>query len=288
MRQFGRGVSFAFYLALWCTFGCTSFPVCAQDEPLELTAEESLEWRRNDLYFLAKKNVKVTQGAMVLYCDELGAKYRESTKSNIDIYHLKAHGNVRIVSADSKAYGDDAIYNMDKAYAEMIGKNLRFISPDQNVRAQDKFVYWMDKGRLEAVGHAVALRDGNKIKTDKLVAMFQEDKAGKRGLKSLEALGAVVITTPDEVLSGDYGFYSVETDLATLKGHVRITKGENVLEGARAQVNLKTNVSKLLGAAVDAGQEGSVSSSGAAKEQGAGRVRAVFYPGSKALPLSGE
>lgn len=256
-----------------------------RNKPLEITAQESLEWHRNDLYFQAEKEVRAVQGETTIYCDKLIAKYRDSEKSNIDIYRIEAIGKVRVISAGSKVYGEKAVYNMDKGLVEMIGKNLRLISEDQNIKARDKFLYWVAEGRFEAIGEAVAVREGDKIEADKLTAIFTKGGVGQRALKSLEAVGNVMITTPEEVLTGEHAFYSVKTGIAEMNDNVRIMKGESFLEGARAQVNLNTNISKIFGArtdeavATDAGdgvEESIVTQEEA--ETGKGRVRAVFYP----------
>ena len=239
-----------------------------RDKPLEITADESLEWHRNELFFKAKTNVRAHQGNTTLHSDVLIAKYRESEKSNIEIYIIQAIGGVQIVSAKSKAYGDEAIYDVDKGFAVMTGKNLRLISDDQTVTANDKFQYWVNKGRLEAIGDAVAVREGDKLQADKIVAIFVDGQNGKRQLKTLEAFGNVTITTPTEILKGDKANYQADTNIAELVDNVKITRGPNVLEGARAQVNLKTNVSKIFGS----------------KEDGGGRVKGVFYPRSEKKP----
>ncbi len=235
------------------------------DKPLEIVADDSLEWHRNELYFKAKKNVRAKQGGTTLFSDILIAKYRKSKKSNIDIYIIKAVGNVQIISAKSKAYGDKAVYSVDKGLAVLTGNNLRLVSEDQIVTARDKFLYWTADGRLEAVGHALAMREGDRIEADKLTAVFVEDeKSGKRVLKTLEAFGNVIITTPEEVLTGDRAKYEANENIAQIFDNVKITKGPNILEGARAQVNLKTNVSKIFGSKEGDGYSG--------------RVKGVFYP----------
>ncbi len=233
-------------------------------KPLEITADGTLEWHRNDLYFKAKNNVKAQQGGTTLLSDVLVAKYRDSKNGSMDIHTIKANGHVKIVSAKSTAYGDNAVYNLDKGYAVMTGRNLRLVSEDQTVRAHDKFQYWVNEGRLVALGNAVAVRDGDKLEADKIIAIFMQDKKGKRVLKTLEALGNVVITTPDEVLTGARAIYKSDTNIAELHDGVKITRGLNVLEGAHAQVDLGTNISKIFGGSAETG----------------GRVRGVFYPGS--------
>ncbi len=233
-------------------------------KPLVITADGSLEWHRNDFYFKANKNVKAAQGGTVLFSDVLVAKYDNSKDGSINISTIKADGHVKIKSAQSTAYGDHAVYSISKGYAVMKGKNLRLISKDQTVTARDKFQYWVNEGRLEAIGNAVAVRDGDKLEADKIIATFVQDNKGKRVLKTLEALGSVVITTPDEVLTGNRAIYQADSNIAQLHENVKITRGLNVLEGERAQVNLVTNISKIFGGTAETG----------------GRVRGIFYPGS--------
>ncbi|PCI54878.1 MAG: ostA-like family protein [Alphaproteobacteria bacterium] len=238
-----------------------------RNEPLEITADDSLEWHRTKLYFKARKNVRAVQGGTTLISDMLTARYREGGEG-MDIHTLQADGHVQIISAQSKAYGDHATYKVDKGYAVMTGQNLRLISDGQSVTARDKFQYWVNSGRLEAIGHAVAVRLGDKLEADKLIATFTEDKTGKRTLKTLEAIGHVVITTPTEILTGELAIYQAATNIAEIHNNVKIMRGPNVLQGDRAQVNLETNVSKIFGGT---GENG--------------RVRGVFYPGSETKPI---
>lgn len=241
-----------------------------RNEPLEITADESLEWHRNAFYFKAKTNVRAVQGDTTLYSDLLTAKYRDGKKGGMDIYAVHADGSVKIISQQSKAYGDKAVYSIDKGFAVMTGRNLKLVSEDQVVTARDKFQYWVNAGRLEAIGKAVAVRGGDKVEADKLIAIFTQGQSGKRVLKTLEAIGNVVITTETEVLHGERAIYSADTNIAELHENVKITRGPNVLEGTKAQVDLDTNISKIFGGSENGGQ-----------------VRGVFYPGSEEKPDSG-
>ncbi|MFP4098627.1 MAG: LptA/OstA family protein [Alphaproteobacteria bacterium] len=238
-----------------------------RDKPLEITADGSLEWHRNDLFFFAQDKVRAKQGETVLHCEELIARYRDSDQSNIDIYEIDASGDVRIISADSQVYGDEASYNIDRGLVRLTGQNLRLISQDHEVRARDAFVYRVADGRLEAIGEAVLKRDGDTIKGDKLVATFSQGQNGERELDTFMAVGNVVIRTPDEVLTGARGHYNAQTRVAELTDNVRIMRGDSFIEGERAQVNLDTNISQIFGKRE---QDGGSSDPG--------RVRAVFFP----------
>ena len=236
-----------------------------RNRPLEITADDSLAWHRTDRYFRARKNVRAVQGDTALHADTLTAHYRDGEGGGMEMHTVQADGHVRIIAAQGKAYGDKAVYDIDKGYAVMTGQDLRLVSDGQSVTARDKFQYWVREGKLEAIGRAVAVRAGDKLEADRMTAVFAEDKNGKRALKTLEARGHVVITTPTEILTGDRGVYQADTHMAQLTGNVKITRGPNILEGKRAEVNLETNVSKISGGT----------------PENAGRVRGVFYPGSE-------
>tara|TARA_B100001989_G_scaffold252991_1_gene237372 strand:+ start:978 stop:1790 length:813 start_codon:yes stop_codon:yes gene_type:complete len=269
MKNYKKTLVFVFVLSFCFQSAFAQQNLNTSDEPIEITADDSLEWYRNDKYFQANKNVKAVQGETTLLSDVLTAKYRETKESSIDIYTITATGSeVQILMRESKAFGQKAVYDVDKAYAVMTGNNLKLISPDQQVTARDELQYWVDKGRLQAVGKAVAIRTDDKIEADLLIADFKQDKNGKRVLKSLKAEGNVVITTPEEVLTGNRAVYNANTNIAEIHGNVKITKGQNVLEGTKAEVDLNTNISKMFGGVT---QEG-------------GRVRGVFYPGSVEKP----
>lgn len=235
---------------------------------LEITADGGLEWHRNEQFFRAVKNVRAQQGATILNSAVLTARYREGKGGEITINEVEANGSVVIESAESKAYGERAVYDIDKGLAVMTGKGLKLVTRDHTVTAQERFEYWTAQGRLKAVGRAVAIQGEDRIEADTLSAAFTQDKEGKRVLKTLEADGNVVITTPTEVARGDKGVYTAATNIAELTGHVRIKRGPNELEGEKASVNLNTNVSSITG-----GAEGQ-----------SGRVRAVFFPGSEKKP----
>src|SRR5690606_2784393 len=96
------------------TYSYTYTPAAAQEllkksagaEPVEITADRTLEWDRSNRVFTANGNAKARQGDTAVESDRLVAKYRSSHAKSIDIHELEAIGNVILISADSKAYGD--------------------------------------------------------------------------------------------------------------------------------------------------------------------------------------
>ena len=241
----------------------------SRSEPIEITADESLEWKRNEKIFVAHKNAVAKQGAVSVSAETLTANYREAKGSDMEIWRVTADIDVTIRSRDSTAYGDHAIYNIDEGLAVMKGDALRMVSTDQTVTAKNSFEYWVVDGRINAIGSAKVVRpkpDGghDSVEADKISAILKENAKGERVLYSLEAIGNVIITSPNEVVTGAYGIYKADTNIAQLTGGVIIKRGPNILQGEKATVDLNTNTSRMF-------------SSKTSDE----RVRGVFYPGSE-------
>jgi lipopolysaccharide export system protein LptA len=244
-------------------------------EPVEITADGTLEWLRNDKKFIARKNAIAQQGEVSLAAQTLTAYYREAQGTDMEIWKVNADQDVVLKSRESTAYGQQAEYDLDKGIAVMTGNNLKMESPDQTVTAKESFQYWVTDGRLVATGRAKVVRPkpqggGNDtLEADKISAVLKENSKGERVLHSLEAVGNVVITTPTETIAGAYGIYKADTNKAELTGHVTLKRGPNTLEGEKAEVDLNTNTSRLFGNGTDRG-----------------RVRGVFFPGSEKKPES--
>ncbi len=236
------------------------------NEPIEITAQKSLEWHRNKQQYIATGSAIATQGAISIQAQTLTADYKSSDASSIDIWQLTALDDVTIKNEDSTAYGDKAVYNVEIETATLTGSDLKLVSPDQTITATDRFVYKTAQRRATAVGNAKVVRAQDTIEANTIEAVFKEEGQGKGqdAVETLEAKGNVVITTPEEVLTGNYAIFRSSTNKAEITGDVKITRGPNVLEGARAEVDLTTNISKMFGA-----------------EETGERVRGIFYPKSE-------
>ena len=62
----------------------------------------------------------------------------------------------------------------------------------------------------------------------------------------MEVVGNVSLRTPTDTVTGDRGVYVPDTGMARLLGKVRITRGQNQLNGEEAIVNMKTGVARLV------------------------------------------
>lgn len=237
-------------------------------EPLEITADNTLEWYRSKQRFIATGNALAVQGTSSVAGQTLTADYRDGPESGMEIHTLTADKTVILTSNESKAFGDHAIYKLDEGLATLTGEDLLMTSPDQTVTAEDKFEYWVEEGRINAIGDAVVIRPKpqggqDKLEADIVSAILKDNAQGQRVLDILEGTGNVIITTPTEIATGNYVIYRADINKAELKGNVVITRGPNILKGERAEVDLNTDTSKIFGN----------------PKQGS-RVSGTFYPGS--------
>jgi lipopolysaccharide export system protein LptA len=231
------------------------------DGPVTVEAENGIEWLRDARQYIAHGNARATQGEVTVFADRLIASYREAADGSTEIFQLEADGNVRIASPAQTAYGDRAAYDLDSQRMRLTGQDLRLVSAADTVTARDHIDYFQQEKMAVAVGDAVAKRDDRTIRADTLTARFAEDKDGTQQLTRVDADGNVVVTTPNEIARSRQAVYTVATETAVLSGDVKITQGKNQLNGQRAEVNLRTGVSRLL-----------------AGTGGDGRVKGIFVP----------
>jgi lipopolysaccharide export system protein LptA len=185
-----------------------------------------------------------------------------STEGN-EIYRLQAEGHVRIFTATDQAQGGKATYDLDQSVMVMTGRNLKLTTPSDVITARDDLEYCPQKHMAVARGDAVVVtNDAKRIAADTLVAYTADSDqqgsspvAAKPGedplaasgkLQRVEAFGNVSIRTPTDTVTGDRGVYVVATGMARLAGNVHITRGQNQLNGAEADVNMKTGIANLI------------------------------------------
>lgn len=187
-----------------------------------------------------------------------------------EIFRLEAQGNVVIATATDRATADLAVYDVDQAVLILTGRNLVLSTPQDRVTARDSVEYYSARRMAVARGNAVAETPGRRLSADTLVAYFleappqpaapapraapqaQTSRPSPQGtpdtgrLDRVEAYGNVEVRTEAETVRGDRAIYSAVAGIARLSGNVRITRGQNQLNGALAEVNLRSGVSRLL------------------------------------------
>lgn len=268
---------FFLILALWFAGApVTSAQTRDKRVPLVVTAEKSLEWNRNKKVYIARGTAIAKQGTTELHGDTLTAFYSEGAKqAGTTITRIEAQGHVLVISDGTRATGDQGYYNVAQGYAALSGGDLSLQTATDTVTARDSLSYDSGARVMKASGQAKAVRGDDVITADTLTGRFYNDGAtGATKMQSLAADSHVVITTPQDTLYGDHARYDARTNIATITGHVRIERGASVITGARGEVNLNTNISRIFGGAA----ETTGTDSGGDSAPPDGRVRGVFYP----------
>ncbi|HVY15099.1 MAG TPA: LptA/OstA family protein [Rhodopila sp.] len=200
----------------------------------------------------------------------------DPTADSNEIYRLQADGNVRIFTQTDQAVGDKAVYDLDQGVLVMTGRNLKLTTPNDVITARDDLEYWPQKHMAVARGNAVVVTsDAKRVAADTLVAYTTDNpppngqvtpvsapagQASKQApgqpstdplaqsgrLQRVEAFGHVSIRTPTDTVTGDRGVYVPDSGMARLAGNVQINRGQNQLNGAEADVNMKTGIATLL------------------------------------------
>jgi lipopolysaccharide export system protein LptA len=239
--------------------------------PIEVTADQTLEWLKSEQAYVARGKAAAKRGDVTVFADTLYAYYRDKPTGGTEIYRLAGDGKVRIHSPKQEAFGDKVVYDVDKQVAVLTGSNLRMITPTDVITARDSLEYYRDRQLAVARGNARAVQtrnnEKNELKGDVITGSFAEDSSGELKMQRIDAKGNVVLTTPRDVVQGNEGTYNIHENTATITGDVKITRGDNQLNGASAFVDMNTGISRLAAARSD--------------NQG-GRVRGLFVPGQGA------
>jgi lipopolysaccharide export system protein LptA len=246
--------------------------------PIDITASDGIEWRQDERVVIARGDARAVRGNVTVTGDRLTAFYRpkngaaqtgvnsDADMGGNEIYRVQAEGHVHIFTATDRAQGDRAVYDIDQSVLVMTGRDLRLTTPNDVLTARDTLEYWSQKHMAVARGNAVVVtNDGRRLAADTLVAHTTDapappagatpvvakpaadDPLGASGkLEKVEAYGNVSVRTATDTATGDRAVYVPDTGIARLAGRVRITRGQNQLEGPEAEVNMKTGISRLL------------------------------------------
>lgn len=216
-------------------------------EPVEIYAEQGIEWHKNDNKYLAIGNAIAKSGKMSVNSDRIEAFYEESDNSGMDIKLVKAHKNVVVTDENLKIVGGKlAEYNLRKDYFSIFGKNLTLTSQENKLESNKKMEYWRTKGVAIASGKAKAQKGNEfKIEAEKLVWYLNENDK-KIDVKKIFGFENVSIYSNNEVAFSDKALYNKESGICKLFGNVKLQKGDSFLTGDYAEVDLNKGISKLL------------------------------------------
>jgi lipopolysaccharide export system protein LptA len=220
-------------------------------EPVAVEAEQGIEWLQQKQLYIARGNAKAKRGDVTVYGDVLQAYYRKTEAGGSDVWRLEANGTVKITTSTDTAVGDKAVYDVDNAIFVLTGKNLELDTPKARVTAKDSLEYWQHRQYAVARGDARAVQEDKSVRAKVMTAHFKPGPKGDLQMSNIEAFGNVVIESPSATARALYGDYNLDSGIAILKGQVKITRGQDQLNGECAEVNTNTGVSRLFACAKD-------------------------------------
>ncbi|HET6159554.1 MAG TPA: LptA/OstA family protein [Dongiaceae bacterium] len=223
-------------------------------DPIEISAENGIEWKRDARTYTARGNALAQQGGTSIAADTLIAYLDE----NDDISHWEGIGNVKIQTSQSTSYGDHADYQESSRLLVLTGRNLKVVTNQQTVTARDRIEYWRDKDIVVAKGNVVIVRPqkNTTIHSDEATAFFrdkvdnpatpEDESADGSEVYQVEAQGHVRVDRKDQTGFSNHLAYDPDTDIAILTGNVVINSKDNTYRGGRAELDMKNDISRLL------------------------------------------
>lgn len=212
--------------------------------PLEINADQSLEWWRDSKSYVATGNAVARRGDVTLSAQKLQAFYAEAEDGGSTVTRIEATGNVLIQSPSEQARGDFGSYDVARGRLELTGNNLRLETPADTVTARDSLVYDEQKLQAVATGQAIARQADRQIHAEILTAHLV-DRKGSLVIRRVDADQNVCVQSARTVARGRHGIYNADAGTAVLSGGVEIVQDGNVLRGDVAEVNLRTGISRL-------------------------------------------
>ena len=227
--------------------------------PIAIDADEGIEWRRDEKVYIATGNAKAVRGDVTVTAHRLLAYYRDRSPAKVadaksdtgamstDIYRLVAENDVNITTPTQHARGDHGVYDVDRAVLVLTGKNLSLDTSQDHITARDSLEYWDERKVAVARGNGVMVRADRRVQGDVLTAHIKEDqKTNESHVTEVDGFGNLRVSTPLQIAQGGKGVYNLVSNIAYLVDDVRVTQGKNQLNGDYGEVNLNTNVSRML------------------------------------------
>ena len=259
-------VIFFFQISAAAVAGGLDLASGSKDMPIEITADNGIEWEKNKEILIASGNAKASRGGVTVLAEVLRAYYRKKTTGGTDLYRLDAAGGVKIFSDTESMEGQTAVLDFEQAILKVDGKKVIYKAGPDTITANQQMEYWERQKMAVARGNAVAIHKGKTLRADVLKALLRKNKTGRSEVYIIEAFNNVLIVSDKDRLRSDSAIYKLDSGIVTLKGNVSIIRENSILNGDLAEINLKTGISKLL----------TVDSVGSREERK--RVRGLIYP----------
>ena len=231
---------------------CLTFIPFLHAEEIHLTADEQVEWYREEQKMVAIGNAVASKQDMNVRADQMTAFYEQSSgKGKTDIKDVHAIGNVIMSSPSAKAYGDTLDYDLDKDEMILRGAPVSKIVTTDNktITATDNITYYPSQNKAIATGDVIASANESTIYSNKMISYFTKNQQGQSELEKVEIYAdnkPVKIINEQAVVTGEWGVYLPQINKVRLYNNVVINQEGNILHGDYAETDLKTGISRVL------------------------------------------
>lgn len=236
------------------------------DSPIIIEADGSVVCDEMANKCIATGNASAQKNTNTVYGDVLTVYFTPG--EDREVTSMTADGHVRMTTPTEEASGgESAHYDVKLDRLLMTGRNLKIVTQNETITAENSFEYWHEENKGIARGNAVAAFPEKEelIQADTLVAYFnssnksEDEKSDEgTGIDRVEAEGNILASGPKGVVTGDRGIYTAASHLIEVFNNVKVTQGENVIEGGYARHNLETNVAEMFVEPPDARRKGPI------------------------------
>lgn len=122
----------------------------------------------------------------------------------------------------------------DKDRVATFSGDVKVVQGDTTMRARSLQVFYDQQAPQAQKGAQGAAK-----------SVMPAPAGGNSQIRMLKALGNVIVTQKDQVVTGETGVFDMRANTVTVTGGVVLTRGEDVLKGDRLVVNMSTGISKI-------------------------------------------
>ena len=212
---------------------------------IRLDADEQVEYHQKEQKLVAKGNAVASKDNLSISADTLIGYYAPKNKSKIS--KVEAIGNVKMVSPEASAIGNNLVYQTTSQTATLTGNPATIKTNDTTISSKGPIIYYQQDQKAVATDNVIATdAKGNKVFADKMVAYFDKTANGKLNLNKIDIDQNIKIVSSDATITALKGTYNATTGKITLSENVIINQNGNILKGSEAETNLNTGISKIL------------------------------------------
>lgn len=232
-------------LRLTILVSCLLSATPLQAGDITLDADKQVEYYQKEQKLVASGNAVAAKDDLSIHADTLIGYYNPEIKNKIS--RLEAHDNVKMISSQTQASGNNLVYDVKADTAVLKGSPARIKTPDAVITAEGDITYYQTAQKAIATKNVIATdADGNKVYADLMTAWFTTDKTGKMVLDKIDIEQNVKIVSKDAEVTALKGTYYAASGKIKLFDNVIIKQGGNILKGSKAETDLNTGISKIL------------------------------------------